>query len=77
VREQLAKLDGGSALQLTLGFDDDEKRQLQADVRSWRLRLGQFDHDLANEPDRIRDFYAVKASRIEPVGLVYLWPESN
>lgn len=77
VREQLAKLDGGSAQQLTLGFDDEEKRQLEADVRSWRLRLGQFDHDLAHEPDRIRDFYAVKASRIEPVGLVYLWPESN
>ena len=33
--------------------------------------------DLANEPDRIRDFYVVRAQRIEPVGLVYLWPETN
>ena len=37
----------------------------------------QFEQDLANEPDRIRDFYAVRAQRIEPVGLVYLWPETN
>ena len=63
--------------QLTLGFDEDEKRQLEADVRSWRSRLAQFDRDLEREPDRIREFYEVKASRIEPVGLVYLWPESN
>lgn len=76
VHDQLAKL-GDKPEQLTLGFDDDEKRQLEADVRAWRLRLAQFDRDLAQEPDRIREFYAVKASRIEPVGLVYLWPESN
>ena len=25
-------------------------------------------------PDRIRELYDVKATRIEPVGLVYLWP---
>jgi superfamily II DNA or RNA helicase len=77
VREQLTKLGGGSFEQLTLGFDDEERRQLEADVRAWRSRLEQFDRDLAQEPERIRDFYAVKATRIEPVGLVYLWPESN
>ena len=26
------------------------------------------------EPERIREIYQVKAKRIEPVGLVYLWP---
>lgn len=66
-----------NARQLTLDFDDEEKRQLEADVRSWRIRLEQFERDLAREPDRIRQFYEVKATRIEPVGLVYLWPESN
>lgn len=73
VRDHLQKHEG----QLTLGFDEEEKRQLEADVRSWRIRLAQFERDLAEEPARIRDFYEVKARRIEPVGLVYLWPESN
>ena len=29
------------------------------------------------EPGRIRAFYEVQAKRVEPVGLVYLWPETN
>jgi len=76
VREELAKHESEGARQLAL-FDEEEKRQLEADVRSWRSRLVQFDHDLEVEPDRIREFYEVKAKRIEPVGLVYLWPKSN
>lgn len=63
--------------QLTLGFDDDERRQLESDMRSWRVRLEQFDRDLEQEPRRIREFYEVRATRIEPIGLVYLWPETN
>jgi superfamily II DNA or RNA helicase/DNA-binding transcriptional regulator YiaG len=76
VAEELAKTEP-QFRQLTLDFGEDEKRQLEADMRSWRSRLEQFERDLANEPDRIRDFYEVRARRIEPVGLVYLWPESN
>ncbi|HOU53047.1 MAG TPA: DISARM system SNF2-like helicase DrmD [Myxococcota bacterium] len=56
---------------------EDAKRQLEADVRAWRERLKQFEHDLAHEPARIRDFYEVRAKRVEPVGLVYLWPETG
>jgi hypothetical protein len=41
------------------------------------MRLKQFDHDLMTEPDRIKEFYEVRARRVEPVGLVYLWPETN
>jgi hypothetical protein len=63
--------------QLTLDFAEDEKRQLESDMRSWRTRLAQFDRDLKREPPRIREFYEVRAKRIEPVGLVYLWPETN
>jgi superfamily II DNA or RNA helicase len=77
VRERLATFDEQPFEQLTFGFDEEEKRQLEADVRSWRSRLAQFDRDLEHEPDRIRQFYEVKATRVEPVGLVYLWPESN
>jgi hypothetical protein len=76
VREKLAKNEGGFE-QLTIDFGDEEKRQLEADMRSWRIRLEQFDRDLEREPQRIRTFYKVRAKRVEPVGLVYLWPETN
>jgi hypothetical protein len=32
---------------------------------------------LRTEPERIQDVYTVKAQRVEPVGLVYLWPVSG
>jgi hypothetical protein len=63
--------------QLTLGFMEEEIRQLEADIRAWKLRLEEFDRDLETEPDRIAEFYEVRAQRVEPVGLVYLWPETN
>jgi len=63
--------------QLRLGFAEDERRQLEADMRSWERRLEQFARDLGTEPDRIADFYEVRAQRIEPVGVVYLWPDTN
>jgi superfamily II DNA or RNA helicase len=76
VREELEKHEGAFT-QLTLDYDEGEKRQLDTNMRSWRARLAQFDHDLEREPARIRAFYEVQATRIEPVGLVYLWPETN
>jgi len=83
VSEQLARYEKDARqLALDLGFDlegvgAEEKRQLEADVKWWRIRLKQFGRDLEREPQRIRDFYEVRATRIEPVGLVYLWPETN
>ena len=76
VREKLRRHDERSG-QRALPFNADERRQLDADVRAWRHRLTQFDRDLEREPERIRAFYEVRARRVEPVGLVYLWPESN
>lgn len=63
--------------QLTLALDDEDRKQLRANIRSWRDRLTQFERDLRDEPERIEDFYRVRASRVEPVGLVYLWPETG
>ena len=63
--------------QLLFEYLQEEVRQLDADMRHWRMRLEQFDRDLKEEPDRIREFYKVRAQRVEPVGLVYLWPETN
>ena len=76
VREELSKHEDNLS-QLTFEFGEDEKRQLDADIRSWRPRLAQFEVDLESEPKRICEFYEVRARRVEPVGLVYLWPETN
>ena len=46
-------------------------------MQAWRQRIEEFDADLAAEPQRIRDFYEVKANRFEPVGLAWLWPDTN
>ena len=66
------------AAQLALELDVSDKRQLDANKRTWRERLDQFDRDIEEEPERIRDFYRVRGEpRVEPVGLVYLWPETG
>ncbi len=76
VLEEIAKHEGKYE-QLALGLDDEDKRQLEMNMRYWPTRLEQFDRDLEHEPQRVRDFYEVRAKRVEPIGLVYLWPETN
>ena len=34
-------------------------------------------NDLETEPEKVREGYEVQARRLEPVGLVYLWPATN
>ena len=55
----------------------EDTRQLDANMRHWRRRLDLFEQDLESEPARVREFYEVRVQRVEPVGLVYLWPETN
>ncbi len=79
VRQSIEKADK-DAKQGKLQFgegDKEEKRQFDANVRSWHERNDQFEQDLKSEPTRIKEFYEVRAQRVEPIGLVYLWPESN
>lgn len=76
VRDSLEKHRSEGA-QLSLFFADEEKRQYEADVREWKRRLERFDAEIRHEPARVRGFYEVRARRIEPVGLVYLWPDTN
>ena len=74
--KRVEKLDPKQRL-LDFGDDADEIAQLKANQRYWTKRLGEIREELKTEPDRVRDVYAVKARRIEPVGLVYLWPVTN
>ena len=58
-------------------FNLKEQEQLGADIRHWQKRLAQIDRELDSEPQRIEGIYQVKASRIDPVGIVYLYPVSG
>jgi DNA-binding transcriptional regulator YiaG len=55
-------------------FNEEERRQLESNQRYWGKRLSDLDKELGTEPDRIRSLYEVRAQRVEPIGLVYLWP---
>ena len=76
VKEELARHEE-EPVQFALDLDLEDRRQLEANKRSWRQRLDRFEEDIAKEPERIRNFYRVRATRVEPVGLVYLWPETG
>jgi ERCC4-related helicase len=63
--------------QLTLDLMPEERREREADRRHWAGRLTRLERELRDEPKRLRDSYEVRAHRLEPVGLVYLWPVSG
>jgi hypothetical protein len=54
-----------------------EMRQFEADRRSWDGKLLRLQHELESEPEKVRRGYEVQARRLEPVGLIYLWPATN
>ena len=63
--------------QLTLDLVPEERREREADRRHWQGRLTRLERELRDEPKRLRESYEVRAHRVEPVGLVYLWPASG
>lgn len=82
-RDRISKaVEAPEDLQMKL-FEDAEQRreeevaQLRRDRLHWRRKLENLDQQIETEPARLRESYAVKADRIEIVGLLYLWPESN
>ncbi|WP_425336541.1 DISARM system SNF2-like helicase DrmD [Synechococcus elongatus] len=68
--EQLPELQ---ALQLhKLG--KQEEKQLLSDQKHWQRRLEAIAQEREDGPAQIQRSYQVKTHRIEPVGLIYLWP---
>jgi hypothetical protein len=75
LENMVSKHDKVDPKQMLLDFqNEEERRQQEADRRHWGKRLEMLEQELRTEPERIRELYQVKAKRIEPVGLVYLWP---
>jgi superfamily II DNA or RNA helicase len=54
-----------------------EVEQRRRDRRHWKAKLERLATDIAQEPKRVRRAYSVAADRLETIGLVYLWPETN
>jgi len=59
------------------GIADAEREQMRRDRQHRTRRLSELDAEIEREPTRVRDNYQVRAFRLEPVGLVYLWPVTN
>lgn len=73
----------GKAPQLTLAFDTaapqtrDQVRQIEQNRRYMEGRVLDIDREIETEPAAIQDLYRVVLTRREPVGMVYLWPETR
>ncbi|PXA98424.1 hypothetical protein DMC47_08635, partial [Nostoc sp. 3335mG] len=61
-------------VQLSLLLDPVEARQRAADRRSWERTLARIAEERVREPERLRRAATIRVSRLEPIGLVYLWP---
>ena len=76
-RKRIAEAAGKDDRQMTFDFDKAERRQREADRRAWTRRLHAIETELETEPARIADAYRVRAVRVDPLGLVYLWPRTG
>ena len=76
-RERIMKEASGDDRQMRLELHTDEDRQRAADRRAWGRRLDAIEHELESEPKRVETAYTIRAWRIDPLGLVYLWPRTG
>ena len=58
-------------------FEEPERKQLRLDRGARARRLTQLETEIAVEPQRVEAGYRTLAGRLEPVGLVYLWPATG
>ena len=70
-------LTGFDPRQLSFDFSDDERRQKMAEHGHWKKRVVGLQREIAEEPARVRGSYQVTAWRVEPVGLIYLYPTTG
>jgi hypothetical protein len=56
-------------------YDERARRERASEKRAMEKRKKDIEREILEEPDRIRGRYAVHTVRLEPAGIVYLWPE--
>lgn len=60
-----------------LDLTGEERRQQERDRAHWQERLRAIEGEIATEPAKVLERYHIKATRIEPIGVVYLWPATG
>ncbi len=65
------------ASQLALQFDKREADQFRKEKEHMDDRLLSIELEIEREPKQIEALYKVALRRLEPVGLVFLWPETR
>jgi len=63
--------------QLAFDLEGEEQRQRERDRDHWQRRLTDIEREIADEPAQVIKRYSIKARRIEPIGVVYLWPATG
>jgi hypothetical protein len=74
IEDEQAKHDKG---QLPLAFSVEETRQLRSNQLAWSRRLVAIQTEIKSEPARIQKSFEVRLTRVEPLGVVYLWPKAG
>jgi hypothetical protein len=79
---QRERIQRGAAVKDTAQFELDlsdpaERRQREADRRHWQRRLESLEREIVEEPSRVIESYKIRAERLEPIGIVYLWPKQS
>jgi len=74
IRQIQKQYDNSPENQMLMGFAEEELAQVEANRKHWAKRLVELEDEIREEPGNILAHYEVKTTRIEPIGLVYLWP---
>src|SRR5690606_29221830 len=80
LEQQRAAIRAQLAAEQLLLFSDAEhpqKDQYERDRRHMEERRRAIDDELVQEPTQLEALYQVQLTRIEPVGLAFLWPETR
>jgi len=67
----------GGHTQLVIQFDKREAEQFRREKQHMDDRLVSIQLEIEREPKQIEGLYKVTLRRLEPVGLVFLWPETR
>lgn len=78
--QRQAILDVLRGVQVAFDFaetDRDQRRQYEDDRKHMEQRLLAIDREIEVEPGQIQELYQVVLRRLEPVGMIYLWPSTR
>ena len=58
-------------------FSAGEKKQVDSEIKHMEQRLISIEEEIKNEPNELKALYDVSLPRLQPVGLVVLWPKAR